>query len=332
MGGNRKVIPSAITILDDGTAYIGDAAFNPEVLKKATVRVCFKQAPKDINGEAEKVMIRFMHEVYIRIRENNQALLQEGNHLVYIATPSGWNKEQQALYVQMAEAAGIPIAGVTKESRAAFVRAQQDTTSGLGKNIHKGAIVFDMGSSTLDFTYMNDANDNLIDYGYDCGASLVEKTIYGIKHDEVEAVRTFETKYPKLVDYLLFQARAAKEKVYFDPSLPYKKTINFEDIVDDEELEDDDPTKEAAARVYDIAHTADAEIREKINEVFGKDVCTPTIGSRSILMPAKGLPVWENMLLAIIDKFDSQLIEEKAKTNPRLEEYTKKYRGIRKKR
>lgn len=239
MGGNRKVIPSAITILEDGTAYIGDAAFNPEVLKKATVRVCFKQAPKDINGEAEKIMIRFMHEVYVRIRENNQALLQEDNHLVYIATPSGWNKEQQALYMQMAEAAGIPIAGVTKESRAAFVRAQQDTTSGLGKNIHKGAIVFDMGSSTLDFTYMNDANENLIDYGYNCGASLVEKTIYEKKREEVEAIQSFEAKYPKLVDYLLFQARAAKEKVYFDPTLPYKKTINFEDIVDDEDLEDE---------------------------------------------------------------------------------------------
>lgn len=89
MGGNRKVIPSAITILEDGTAYIGDAAFNPEVLKKATVRVCFKQAPIDINGEAEKTMVRFMHEVYVRIRDNNQALLQDGNHLVYIATPSG---------------------------------------------------------------------------------------------------------------------------------------------------------------------------------------------------------------------------------------------------
>jgi hypothetical protein len=239
MGGNRKVIPSAITILEDGSAYIGDAAFNPEVLKKATVRVCFKQAPKDINGEAEKTMIRFMHEVYVRIRENNQALLQDGNHLVYIATPSGWNKDQQALYMQMAEAAGIPIAGVTKESRAAFVRAQQDVTSGLGKNIHKGAIVFDMGSSTLDFTYMNDANENLIDYGYDCGASLVEKTIYGKKREDVDAIQTFEAKYPKLVDYLLFQARAAKEKVYFDPTLPYKKTINFEDIIDDEELEDE---------------------------------------------------------------------------------------------
>mgnify|MGYP007070023280 CR=1 FL=1 len=97
-------------------------------------------------------------------------------------------------------------------------------------------------------------------------------------------------------------------------------------------LEDDEPSKEAAIAVYEIAHRADAEIREKINDAFGKDVCTPTIGDRSILMPANGLPVWENLLLAIIDKFDSQLVEEKAKTNPRLEAYTKKYRRNRKKR
>ena len=64
MGGNKKVMPSAITILDNGNAYIGDAAFNPEILKQAVVRVCFKQAPRDVNGDAEKVMIRFMHEVY----------------------------------------------------------------------------------------------------------------------------------------------------------------------------------------------------------------------------------------------------------------------------
>ena len=42
MGGNKKVMPSAITILDNGNAYIGDAAFNPEILKQAEVRVCFK--------------------------------------------------------------------------------------------------------------------------------------------------------------------------------------------------------------------------------------------------------------------------------------------------
>lgn len=239
MGGNRKVLPSAITILDSGEAKIGESAFNADVLKQANVNVCFKKAPNDINGKDEQLMIRYMREVYTTIKENNIANLREGNHLVYIATPSGWNREQQDLYFQMAEQAGIPIAGITKESRAAFVRAQQDTTSGLGRNIHKGAIVFDMGSSTLDFTYMNEANDHMIDYGYDCGASKVEKTIYTKVKRENDSIQLFESRYPNLVDYLLFQARTIKEQIYFDTSLTRKKTINFEDFIDDEELEDE---------------------------------------------------------------------------------------------
>ncbi len=239
MGGNKKVMPSAITILDNGNAYIGDAAFNPEILKQANVRVCFKQAPKNVNGDAEKIMIRFMHEVYKRIRENNKAVLTDNNHLVYIATPSGWDKSTQDLYVEMARMAELPIAGVTKESRAAFVRAQHDVTSGLGRNIDKGSIVFDMGSSTLDFTYMNKNLPGLIDHGYDCGASFIEKSIYAQQREESDAIRQFETKYPKLTDYLIFEARKVKEQVYFDPSLKVKKTINFDDFIDDEDLEDE---------------------------------------------------------------------------------------------
>ena len=239
MGGNKKVIPSAITILDNGNAYIGEAAFNPEILKQAEVRVCFKQAPQDVNGAAEQIMIRFMQEVYKRIRENNKATLTDDNHLVYIATPSGWDKPTQELYVEMARIAELPIAGVTKESRAAFVRAQHDVTSGLGQNINKGSIVFDMGSSTLDFTYMNKNLQGLIDHGYDCGASFIEKKMYARQREECEAIRTFEAKYPKLTDYLVFEARKVKEQVYFDPTLKVKKTINFDDFIDDEELEDE---------------------------------------------------------------------------------------------
>lgn len=239
MGGNKKVMPSAITILDNGNAYIGDAAFNPEILKQAEVRVCFKQAPKDVNGDAEKIMIRFMHEVYKRIRENNKAILTDTNHLVYIATPSGWDKQTQDLYVEMARLAELPIAGVTKESRAAFVRAQHDVTSGLGRNLDKGSIVFDMGSSTLDFTYMNKYLPGLVDHGYDCGASFIEKSIYAQQQKESDAIKQFEAKYPKLIDYLVFEARMIKEQVYFDPSLKVKKTINFDDFIDDEDLEDE---------------------------------------------------------------------------------------------
>lgn len=238
MGGNKKVIPSAITILDNGNAYIGDSAFNPEILKQADVHVCFKKAPKDINGESEKLMMRFMQEVYRRIRENNSAMLTDDNHLVYIATPSGWDKQTQDLYLQLARRAGLPMGGITKESRAAFVRAQHDVTSGLGKYIEKGAVVFDMGSSTLDFTYMT-SNSKLIDHGYDCGASFIEKTIFKNCEENSSAIRRFEEKYNRLTPYLLFEARKVKEQVYFDPTLKVKKTINFEDFIDDEDFEDD---------------------------------------------------------------------------------------------
>lgn len=240
MGSNKKVLPSAITILDNGTAYIGDAAFAPEILKQAHVHVCFKKAPKDINGEDEQLMIRFMKEVYKRIRQCNPAMLTDSNHLVYIATPSGWDKATQNLYVEMARMAGLPIGGVTKESRAAFVRAQSDVSSGIGRNIDRGAIVFDMGSSTLDFTYMSKDIPNLIDNGYDCGASYIEKAILSDKAETEEAIQTFKTKYPDLYDYLVFESRMVKEKVYFDPSLRVKKTINFDDFIEnDDELEDE---------------------------------------------------------------------------------------------
>lgn len=239
LGNNKKVLPSAITILSNGNAYIGDAAFAPEILKQAHVHVCFKAVPKDMGGENEKLMMRFMKEVYNRIRQNNPAVLTDDNHLVYIATPSGWDKDSQALYLQMAKEAGIPMGGITKESRAAFVRAQNDVTSGIGRNLDKGAVVFDMGSSTLDFTFMKKNIPHLIDNGYYCGASFIEKVIFESKEKEDKAIRLFEQKYPDLVDFLVFEARKVKEQVFFDPTLKVKKTINFDDFIEDEELEDE---------------------------------------------------------------------------------------------
>lgn len=280
MGGNKKVIPSAITILDNGTTYIGDAAFNPEILRQADVHVCFKKAPQDIHGEKEQLMIAFMREVYKRIRENNSGILADNNHQVFIATPSGWDKPTQDLYMQMAKEAGLPVAGLTKESRAAFVRAQSDTTSGIGRNIEKGAIVFDMGSSTLDFTYMNKNLPELIDFGYNCGASAVEKAIYRHEYDEEESIKVFEKKYPRLIDYLVFESRQVKEKIYTDPTLKVKKTVNFEDIVDDEELEDErfrlvyqpgDLNKLLEENGY-MKQIADAMKDFRMNHIPGQDI------------------------------------------------------------
>lgn len=235
-GNNSKVIPSAISITDDGRVYIGETAFLPEVLNRAKVNVCFKKCPKDINGEQEQLMIQYMRAVYQLICEKNNALFTKGNHIVCIAAPSGWSQEAMLLYGQMAHKAGLPIFGCVSESRAAFIKAQQDVSSGLPQYINQGAIVFDMGSSTLDFTYLRE--NEVCDYGYDCGASRVEKLIYSGLREDNEDIVSFEQQHPHLVAKLLFEARSAKEGVYFHPETRFKRTVNFEDIVDDEEFED----------------------------------------------------------------------------------------------
>ena len=111
LGSNSKVIVSAICQTSDGRHFIGEKALSSTVVQnQSALRVCFKAAPKDINGEAEQLMIAYMRDVYQTICENKADLLHEGNHIVYIARPSGWHDEQtKRLYEQMALQAGIPL-------------------------------------------------------------------------------------------------------------------------------------------------------------------------------------------------------------------------------
>lgn len=232
------VIPSAISIEENGDVHVGADAFD---YQEAQLYVCFKKRPCTLEGSSEQLMIKFMSEVYKLIRERVGAVLTDTNHVVYIATPSGWDKETQELYGQMAKAAGIPIGGVTWESRAAFIKAQSSADSGLPQYVDNGAIVFDMGSSTLDFTYISTDvirdNKKPIDFGYDCGASKVEKIMYEKLREDSEIVGEFEEKYPKAKDRLLFEMRKGKEEYYRKAEHKLRKTVDFYQLVSDEDLD-----------------------------------------------------------------------------------------------
>ena len=66
-------------------------------------------------------------------------------------------------------------------------------------------------------------------------------------------------------------------------------------------------------------------MKETINGIFGKDVMTPLIGDMSAYAMADGLPVWANIILAIIDVMDASITEEAKKSATRIDKYTKKY-------
>lgn len=210
----KKVIVSAICKTPDGRYHIGNEAFEPDNLIEGTqLSVCFKQAPKKMDGEREQLMIAYMKTVYERILSYEENL-KSGNHIVYIARPSGWVEEEtKELYRQMAIQAGIPLGGLTSESRAAIFYAMSPNV-GFAKEVSQGAIVFDLGSSTLDFTYLSDKAENPIDYGYDLGASAIEQTIYTQLILPTEGVQEFVDTYPQYVDALRFKARLIKEEAY----------------------------------------------------------------------------------------------------------------------
>ena len=64
----KKVIVSAICKTPDGRYHIGNEAFEPDYLVEDTqLSVCFKQAPKKMDGEKEQLMIAYMKTVYERI-------------------------------------------------------------------------------------------------------------------------------------------------------------------------------------------------------------------------------------------------------------------------
>lgn len=78
--------------------------------------------------------------------------------------------------------------------------------------------------------------------------------------------------------------------------------------------------------IFALCEKRDAEARKIIDAVFDAPVCNSLFGDMSVFALANGLPVWCNLFFAVMDEMDVSVIEERKKTNPRIAEYTAKYR------
>ncbi len=262
VAARKKVITSAICRVKDGVK-IGDEAFE-HMTDNNGISICFKQKPKSLDGDAEGLMIDYMKAIYARIRESRDEL-KDGNHIVYIARPSGWVEEEaKELYRLMALKAGIPLAGLTSESRAAIFYAKNPDV-GFAKEISEGAVVFDLGSSTLDFTYLSDKSEP-VDFGYDVGASIIDEAILENKILSNSEVNEFVEKYPQYRDALKFKARKFKEEAYGrNPDIKTTNGFDLDSIIDEgEESYDDYADIHISLKIKNIQ-----ELNDMINESKG---------------------------------------------------------------
>ena len=78
--------------------------------------------------------------------------------------------------------------------------------------------------------------------------------------------------------------------------------------------------------IFAIARKRDAEMRELIDSALGVPVCDAVFGGMNVYALANGLPVWANLLLAIMDEMDTSFAAEQKKTNTRIRKYSEKYK------
>lgn len=81
----------------------------------------------------------------------------------------------------------------------------------------------------------------------------------------------------------------------------------------------------SAERIFDLSRTWESEMRQIIDNAFGGPLCAAVFGETSVHALANGLPIWANLMLAVMDEMDAAIIREKKATDPRILKYTKKY-------
>lgn len=238
--GKGKTIPSAIFIPDnqDAPKKIGDNAFSRENVGKGKIWVGFKHMPIEppVNEDADRVMCDFMKAVFIAIQNlTDDVPFHSNDFYLYIAKPSSWGEDAKSAFYRLVKSkAGLPvedISAIINESRAAFIQAQHDEKVKItGQKIYDGTVVIDMGSSTVDMTYLSDDKDVVLkDHGYACGASIIEEAMLEDALQDGE-LKTILENNPKYKDPLLYELRKLKED-FFSKSKPIWRTIRYADIL-----------------------------------------------------------------------------------------------------
>ena len=82
--------------------------------------------------------------------------------------------------------------------------------------------------------------------------------------------------------------------------------------------------------IFDFARERDAEMRGILNEVFGSPVSDALFGDMNVYAIANGLPVWCNLMLAVMDELDTAFARGQKASNPRIAKYTAKYQKYQK--
>lgn len=86
------------------------------------------------------------------------------------------------------------------------------------------------------------------------------------------------------------------------------------------------PTADNWRDYYKTALEVDKSMKKIIDDLFGAPICETLFPRQTVYAVGNGLPVWTNLLYAVVDHMDVGLAEEKKKAQERIRKYSAKYK------
>lgn len=224
VGNGIHTIPSVYSIdKENSDMYIGVAGVDYIQFSKGNFKISFKKRPSLMNTNEKEKYTEFMRQVHVFLCDKASDIIKPDEYVVYMCRPSGWGSEENQtddeLYLEMAYNAGIPVAGIWPESRAAMI--SNSLNKKVDFDLHSGNLLIDLGSSTIDLTYMDEnMNFPIDDNGNDYGAQIVDIILYeyilSLPGNELAKKMVTEKDYLWVKDRLLFECRKQKELFFMN--------------------------------------------------------------------------------------------------------------------
>lgn len=230
--GSTKIISAVLKKNKDDQTWQVCPINAPDLFAFEEVHVKFKDLPSALNkgvteeGGTEKkkdMLLKFVQTVIKNIRCHNEGLDWDANSvLLFVGIPSSqkWKGQAEEYAKIIHEACGCQVA-IMPESRASLFKAILDIKQDL---LESGVIVIDLGSSTLDWTYLyKDLKSSRVESDEDSinlGAGKIEDLMYqnlcGDQGREQKIAEIMEDmkRYSFFLEWTEDQLRQEAEKVY----------------------------------------------------------------------------------------------------------------------
>ena len=124
-----------------------------------------------------------------------------------------------------------------------------------------------------------------------------------------------------------YTVNGIENALYFNPlDADFAKRIldtipKCQKIMENKRVSKDDE----AEILFQKLREADKEIRAAIDEAFSQPACEKIFAETRVTALADGLPLWMNLILAIVDEIDSNISSVDKQSSKKLQYYTSKY-------